>query len=200
MPSELEVASIKSKTGTAAITIADGGAVTHSTAVTHNGAVTITAGTIGSSVTFPTDHIIQVVHGTGGDITYTHNGSTWANVETLSPTITVTKGNKVLIIANSVPFYTEGTDSHNGSVRIRLSDATNEGLSNVATLHTQNVSIETARMYGTSHSALLTTASGSGSVTVTAYVQASTESLGTVYYGDSNTNCQFGYTLFEIQS
>ena len=29
MPSELEVASIKSKTGTAAITIADGGAVTH---------------------------------------------------------------------------------------------------------------------------------------------------------------------------
>jgi len=156
--------------------------------------------TLGSGITFPAGHVLQVVTGTGGDNSgITHNGATWTNLETLSPTITVTKGNKVLVIANSVGWFTTGSTNYNGQVRIRLTDGTNEGLSNSVLLWTQNYSITSGRMYGTSHSGLLTTATGSGTVVVTAYVQASTESLGTVNYGDTNTNHNFGYTLMEIQ-
>ena len=151
-----------------------------------------------SSATFPAGHIIQTVHGIGGNIADTHNGATWTTIETLATTITVNKGNKVLVMANGVNWYTSGTANYNGMVRIRLSDGTNNGDSNVVLLWTQNFSINTKRMYGTSHSGMLTTASGSGTVVVTAYVQASTESQGTVNYGDTNTSSSFGYILQEI--
>ena len=153
---------------------------------------------ITGNATFPAGHIIQTVHGIGGNITDTHNGATWTTIETLATTITVNKGNKVLVMANGVNWYTSGTANYNGMVRIRLSDGTNNGDSNVVLLWTQNFSINTKRMYGTSHSGMLTTASGSGTVVVTAYVQASTESQGTVNYGDTNTSSSFGYILQEI--
>ena len=149
---------------------------------------------------FPAGHVLQIVHGTGGDNSpVTHNGATWTNLETLSTTITVKKGNKVLVIANSIGWFTTGTNNYNGQVRIRLTDGTNEGLSNSVLLWTQNFGLSTGRLYGTSHSGLLTTAAGSGTVVVTAYVQASSEAQGTVNYGDTNTNHNFGYTLMEIQ-
>ena len=155
--------------------------------------------TLGSGVTFPAGHIIQTVHGIGGNTPATHNGSTWTNLETLGTTITVTKGNKVLVSAHSVNWYTSGTSNHNGSVRIQLSDGTNTGETNAVLLWTQNFSINTPRMYGTSHSGILTTASGSGTVVVTAYVQAATEAQGTVNYSDANEWSSFGYILQEIQ-
>ena len=157
-------------------------------------------GVITDKVNFPAGMIIQTVHGIGGNIsTQQHNGATWTNIETLGTTITVTKGNKVLIFAHSVNWYTSGTTNHNGQVRIQLSDGTNTGETNSVLLWTQNFSINSNRMYGTSHSGMLTTASGSGTVVVTAYVQASTEAQATVNYSDTNTNSSFGYILQEIQ-
>ena len=157
--------------------------------------------TLGSNATFPAGIFIQAVTGTGANISgVTHNGGTFTTIETLSTTITVNKGNKVLIIATGVPWYTTGTTNHNGIVRLRLSDGTNEGVTNGCILLTQNFSINNKRMYGTGHTGIMTTASGSGTVVVTATVQASTESGATVNYGDTNTYSAFNYTLFEIQA
>lgn len=156
--------------------------------------------TLTNKVTMPAGMIIQTVHGIGGQNAMTsHNGATWTNLETLGTTITVTKGNKVLVFAHSVNWYTSGTNSHNGIVRIQLNDGTNTAETNSVLMQTQNFSISTVRMYGTSHSGILTTASGSGTVVVTAYVQASTEAQATVNYGDANASSSFGYILQEIQ-
>ncbi len=191
---------IQDQAGAAVLTTADSGAtLSNSTQDNITRLGTVTTGTIGSGVTFPAGHIIQTVHGIGGNTPATHNGATWTNLETLGTTITVTKGNKVLVFAHSVNWYTSGTANHNGTVRIQLSDGTNQGETNAVLLWTQNFSINTPRMYGTSHSGMLTTASGSGTVVVTAYVQAATESGGTVNYGDANTWSTFGYILQEIQ-
>ena len=157
-------------------------------------------GVITDKVNFPAGMIIQTVHGIGGQNSMTsHNGATWTNLETLGTTITVTKGNKVLVFAHSVNWFTSGTNNHNGVVRIQLNDGTNTAETNSVLLWTQNFSINAVRMYGTSHSGILTTASGSGTVVVTAYVQASTEAQATVNYGDANPTSSFGYILQEIQ-
>ena len=157
--------------------------------------------TLGSNATLPAGTFIQAVTGTGANNSgVTHNGPTFTTLETLSTTITVNKGNKVLIIATGVPWYTSGTTNHNGIVRLRISDQTNEGVTNGCILLTQNFNINNKRMYGSNHTGIMTTASGSGTVVVTAYVQASTESGATVNYGDTNTLTALNYTLFEIQA
>ena len=173
---------IKDQAGNAVLTTDDSGA------------------TINAGLSQVAGMIIQTVHGIGGQNSVTtHNGATWTNLETLGTTITVTKGNKVLVFAHSVNWFTSGTNSHNGVVRIQLNDGTNTAETNSVLMQTQNFSINTVRMYGTSHSGILTTASGSGTVVVTAYVQASTEAQATVNYSDTNPNSSFGYILQEIQ-
>lgn len=194
MPSDLQVSNIRDLTNAnSAISIASDGQVT----IAQNNPTI----QLGSNATFPAGQILQVVNGTGGNISpVTHNGATWTTLETLGTTITVNKGNKVLVIANSVNWYTSGTNNNNASVRIKLSDGTNTNYTNDVLLWTQNFSINVVRMYGTSHSGIVTTATGSGTVVVTAYVQGSTESGATINYSDTNTGSEFGYTLFEIQA
>ena len=194
MPSDLQVSNIRDlNNANSAISIASDGQVT----IAQNNPTI----QLGSNATFPAGQILQVVNGTGGNISpVTHNGATWTTLETLGTTITVNKGNKVLVIANSVNWYTSGTNNNNASVRIKLSDGTNTDYTNDVLLWTQNFSINVVRMYGTSHSGIVTTATGSGTVVVTAYVQGSTESGATINYSDTNTGSEFGYTLFEIQA
>ena len=143
--------------------------------------------------------IKQIVTATdGGNSTATHNGATWTTLETLGTTITVDKGNKVWFIATSVGWYTSGTTSYNGLVRFNITDATNSAQTNAILMQTQNFSINKTRMYGTTHAGLLTTASGSGTVAVTATAQASTEEHATANYGDVNTLTSYSYTFMEI--
>jgi hypothetical protein len=145
--------------------------------------------------------ILQVVNATdGGNSTANTTNTSFTTAETLGTTITVTKGNKVLFFANSIQWKNTGTNNYNGVLRVSLSDGSNTATTNEIILQNQNASINIIRMYGTSHAGLLTTASGSGTVAVTATVQfkAENSSENHVYYGDTNTESSFAYTFMEI--
>jgi hypothetical protein len=145
--------------------------------------------------------ILQVINATnGGNSTANTTNTSFTTAETLGTTITVTKGNKVLFFANSIQWKNTGTNNYNGVLRVSLSDGSNTATTNEIILQNQNASINVMRMYGTSHAGLLTTASGSGTVAVTATVQIKAEnsSENHVYYGDTNTESSFAYTFMEI--
>ena len=145
--------------------------------------------------------ILQVINATdGGNSTANTTNTSFTTAETLGTTITVTKGNKVLFFANSIQWKNTGTNNYNGVLRVSLSDGSNTATTNEIILQNQNASINIIRMYGTSHAGLLTTASGSGTVAVTATVQfkAENSSENHVYYGDTNTESSFAYTFMEI--
>jgi hypothetical protein len=146
--------------------------------------------------------ILQVINATnGGNSTANTTNTSFTTAETLGTTITVTKGNKVLFFANSIQWKNTGTNNYNGVLRVSLSDGSNTATTNEIILQNQNASINVMRMYGTSHAGLLTTASGSGTVAVTATVQIKAEnsSENHVYYGDTNTESSFAYTFMEIK-
>jgi len=177
-----------------------------------NGGTGLTSGTSGQYLKFTgsttvassavdAGKILQVVQATdGGDVTANTNNTSYTTAETLGTTITVTKGNKVLFFANSIQWKNTGTNNYNGTLRVSLSDGSNTAYTNAIILQNQNASINVMRMYGTSHAGLLTTASGSGTVAVTAVVQIKAEnsSENHVYYGDTNTDTSFAYTFMEI--
>ena len=145
--------------------------------------------------------ILQVINATnGGNSTANTTNTSFTTAETLGTTITVTKGNKVLFFANSIQWSNTGTNNYNGVLRVSLSDGSNTATTNEIILQNQNAGFNIIRMYGTSHAGLLTTASGSGNVTVTATVQfkAENSSENHVYYGDTNTDTSFAYTFMEI--
>jgi len=145
--------------------------------------------------------VLQVVNATnGGNTTANTTNTSFTTAETLATTITVTKGNKVLFFANGIQWKNTGTNNYNGNLRVSLSDGSNTAYTNGIILQNQNASINVMRMYGTSHAGLLTTASGSGTVAVTAVVQIKAEnsSENHVYYGDTNTDTSFAYTFMEI--
>ena len=145
--------------------------------------------------------ILQVINATnGGNSTANTTNTSFTTAETLGTTITVTKGNKVLFFANSIQWKNTGTNNYNGVLRVSLSDGSNTATTNGTILQNQNHSITAMRMYGTNHACLLTTASGSGTVAVTATVQIKAEnsSENHVYYGDTNTDTSFAYTFMEI--
>ena len=145
--------------------------------------------------------VLQVVNATnGGNSTANTTNTSFTTAETLGTTITVTKGNKVLFFANGIQWRNSGTNNYNGVLRVSVSDGSNTATTNGTTMHNQNYSITAVRMYGTNHACLLTTASGSGTVAVTATVQIKAEnsSENQVYYGDTNTDTSFAYTFMEI--
>ena len=145
--------------------------------------------------------VLQVVNATnGGNSTANTTNTSFTTAETLGTTITVTKGNKVLFFANGIQWKNSGTNNYNGTLRVSVSDGSNTATTNGTTMHNQNHSISSIRMYGTNHACLLTTASGSGTVAVTATVQIKAEnsSENHVYYGDTNTDTSFAYTFMEI--
>ena len=143
--------------------------------------------------------IKQIVTATnGGNSTANHTGSAWTTLETLGTTITVDQGNKVWFIATSVGWYTDGTNNYNGLVRFNITDGTNSAQTNSIIMQTQNDGLLNIRLYGTTHAGLLTTAGSSGTVSVSAIAQASTESAATVYYGDTNASHSYSYTFMEI--
>ena len=145
--------------------------------------------------------VLQVVNATnGGNTTANTTNTSFTTAETLGTTITVTKGNKVLFFANGIQWRNSGTNNYNGVLRVSVSDGSNTATTNGTTMHNQNYSITAVRMYGTNHACLLTTASGSGTVAVTATVQIKAEnsSENQVYYGDTNTDTSFAYTFMEI--
>ena len=145
--------------------------------------------------------VLQVVQATnGGNSTANTTNTSFTTAEVLGTTITVTKGNKVLFFANGIQWSNTGTNNYNGELRVSLSDGSNTATTNATILQNQNAGFNIIRMYGTNHAGLLTTASGSGTVTVTATVQfkAENSSANHVYYGDTNTGTSFGYTFMEI--
>ena len=164
-----------------------------------NGGTNLSSGFING--TTAVGKILQVVNATnGGNSTANTTNTSFTTAETLGTTITVTKGNKVLFFANGIQWKNTGTNNYNGELRVSLSDGSNTATTNATILQNQNASINVIRMYGTNHAGLLTTASGSGTVTVTATVQfkAENSSENHVYYGDTNTGTSFGYTFMEI--
>ena len=143
--------------------------------------------------------LLQIVTGVGGNNSgVTHNGAGHTTLETLSPTISVKKGNKVCCWVTGIAWHVEGTNGHNGNIYILLSDGTNTGRTNTQLMQNQS-NFHYNRSYGTSHYGEMTTASGSGNVTVTAKITGHTEAQATIYFGDTNTDCELGFCLMEVQ-
>ena len=114
MASEIRVTNIKANDGTASLTVADstgnvsvGGALTSTGAITASGGITnagtISAGTLGASVVFPSGHILQSKAATLTNIisTSTQVQSTATGAFDAISQITITSGNHVLIYAQA---------------------------------------------------------------------------------------------------
>jgi hypothetical protein len=111
MSSEIKVSSVKAKDGTAGISIADS-----------TGRVTFTETnpsiTLGSNTTFPTGHVLQTV----SKIATTNSDSTSnaeiANISgdstSFEKEITITSGNKVLVIMNGIVSFAKNSTTYTG--------------------------------------------------------------------------------------
>jgi hypothetical protein len=118
MASEIRVTNIKANDGTSSLTVANssgnvsvGGTLTSAGAITASGGIanagTVTAGTLGSSVVFPSGHILQSVFSptrTADGNAKTTLGGDGSVVCTLDGQITISSGNGVLIYVQATVY------------------------------------------------------------------------------------------------
>jgi len=107
MSSIIKVGKVQSSTGQDAVTVADSGAITANGALTASGGIanagTITAGTLGASVGFPTGHVLQVKSTSMGDrlIIADTDPDSWIDIAGLSVQITPSSSsNKIMVFAS----------------------------------------------------------------------------------------------------
>ena len=193
-------------------TLTSAGAFTASGGIANAG--TITAGTLGSSVVFPAGHLIQTAHASfNGSQTIAFNDGV-TDITSLSCSMTITSGNKVLILANVMAGW-----SQDGYSAIYVTNASNTIIlqNSTGTGNQVNASIAVTP-YSTGSSGVYLASNNSFSYLWTPGVTSITVKLrGQSTYSDSNDRLMIntmydsgnathivkgtsGLTIFEVQA
>ena len=157
-----------------------------------NSSGTITTGTLGSGVTFPTDHIIQVKSTVKTDTTSRSNTNTtvdFADITGMSVSITPKTGSKVFVQAmlgiGATAAYNAGIRLVRGSTPICVGDEAGDRPRSTQMGFRASVS---ATIESVCISFLDTSPGGDGSTAITYKVQWDGENAGTMYLNRSAGN------------
>ena len=211
MTSILKVGKLQSSTGQDAVTVADSGAITANGNITASGTLTttgaitasggianagtITAGTIGGSVNFPSGHIIKVVH---GELPSGLVSTTQETISSSSMPITISSSSHyVLVIVSGGSYRDGGGAAHHQYLTLNgggFGTGYNTGQQNALLQAAYNYQFNHLARDGWAHSRLDTNPGGT-SVTYTLHGHPQNDGGGTVTIRYTNVN----YTLMEIR-